>query len=80
MAGTSRYQRAYQVLLGLKESQGSPVSLNTLKSAIITELGSDEKRTVLPYLQMMRDVEMIKETIYGWEILVKDKQIREDKK
>jgi len=80
MAGTSRYQRAYQVLLGLKESQGSSVSLNTLKSAVITELGSDEKRTVLPYLQMMRDVGMVRETIYGWEILVKDKQIREDKK
>jgi len=79
MAGTSRYQRAYQVLLRLKEGQGSPVSLNTLKTAVIIELGSDEKRTVLPYLQMMRDVGMIRETIYGWEILVKDNKVQEAK-
>jgi len=79
MAGISRYERAKQMLTELKSERGAFVSLGTLRQAIIIKLGSDEKRTVLPYLRMMNDSGLIKETIHGWEILLKNKSEQEVK-
>ena len=67
MAGTSRYTRAKELIQNLRIKYTS-VSLDTLKRAIMMNLGGCEKATVIPYLKLMRETSLIKEIPSGWAL------------
>lgn len=77
MAGTNRYTRIKEVLEDSGFEKGDLISIGRLRNLIIRNLGSDEYKTVLPYLQLMRESGMIKETLEGWEIMIKIKSEEE---
>lgn len=60
MAGTSRYERAKELLDNLKSEGKKLLTEIELKYFIITNFGSDEVRTVKPYIDMMVETKLIK--------------------
>lgn len=65
MAGKNRYQMAKELVEELHK-RFKQISMDTLKNEIRMKLGSDEKRTVLPYLKLITDTRLLKETDKGF--------------
>lgn len=59
MAGKSRYERSKELIAQLKREKGSLISFEDLRKAIISTLGSDENRTVRPYVKLMHEMKLI---------------------
>lgn len=66
MAGINRYERARELISKLKKKY-DVTSIETLRANIMRELASNEK-TILVYLQIMRDTGLIKDTPTGWKL------------
>jgi hypothetical protein len=59
--GKTQYKRAREFLDKLKGEIGEEVKFELFLLEMRKELGADEKRTIKPYMQLMRDLTMVKE-------------------
>ena len=59
MAGANRYKRAAELL---KTFDKKTLTMNNIRRLIIMNLGSDEQKCVQPYLRIMIETGLIKET------------------
>lgn len=57
----TRYGKSKEVLARLLKESGEKVGLIRLKTAVRKYIGFDEKRTVIPTLQMMLDFNLIED-------------------
>ena len=78
MAGRNRYWLAQKCLKAAREKAGNLINIEILKTFVRIYCGSDEKRCVVPYLELMRDTGLIRETVKGWEILLKEENSTEN--
>jgi hypothetical protein len=59
--GKTRYTRAKEFLEKLKQNEGNLLDFSSLRRKIFILIGSDEERTVKPYLKLMLDTGLISE-------------------
>lgn len=61
----TRYEKAKELLIKLKEEHGEFIQLDKLLIDIRKDIGGDEKRTVKPYIKFMLDTELVVGTDKG---------------
>jgi len=72
--GMTKYGKCKEVLKKLLKESGEEIGLVKLKHAVRKQIGADEKRTIIPSMQIMLDTNLIKD-IGNCHFLINQKEV-----